>query len=241
MEQFLKSRLQGIESKIWRPAEHPHPHPSHHHRHHLYRSSLFNIINFRKWSQKLGDRLDPLDSGYHHLHPHHHLYRSSYKQLQEMESKIWRQTWSTFWPRCQTSSSFSTAQSTLPSTFPSTPSNAIFNLLQCYIYLYLCLTISSSDFKLQWLEWSELLVPDVEAKARSGKFSNQFKKWPRITSKSYIYPTRCDLHPKVPSEIRNPKNEHHYRFPLRYEIPSEMEVALYHKELIWFLWFTWMG
>ena len=39
--------------------------------------------------------------------------------------------------------------------------------------------------------------------------------------------------PKVPFETRNLKNEHHYQYPLRYVKPSEVEVALLHKELIY--------
>ena len=107
MEQFLKSRLQGIESKRLRR-----PYPSHHPRHDLYRSSLFIIINFRKWSQRLGDGLDP---------PSGHDVQLS--------------------PRSQQLSQFC-----------HLPFHR-HQVLQCLnFYLYLCLSVSVSGFKLRWSE-----------------------------------------------------------------------------------------
>ena len=91
------------------------------------------------------------------------------------------------------------AQSTLLSIFPWTPSDAMFKYIFTFVspyrhqvvqylnfYLYLCLTVYVSDFKLQWLKWSEHLVPDAEAKARPrGEFWNHFNKWPLISSNIY--------------------------------------------------------
>ena len=52
--------------------------------------------------------------------------------------------------------------------------------------------------------------------------------------------TLQDVHPKVAFEIRNHKNEQFYQYPLRYEIPSEMEVPLLLKERAYMVFVVYM-
>ena len=152
-----------------------------------------------------------------------------------MESKTWRQTWSTCWPRCQTSSSFSTAQSTLPSTFPSTPSIAMFKFLSLSLSLRICIRFQAAVVGM-------IGCPCARRRSQSSTQIWVLNSVQQMTTNIFNIFTLHgqDVRPKVAFEIRNHKNEHFYQYPLRYEIPSEMEVPLLLQEWAYMVFVVYM-